>query len=43
MIKLLPVDGSWIGGVISASTARAGTMTLGNATISFFKPKLWFI
>lgn len=39
MIKLLPVAGTAIGGVISASTAWAGTMTLGKATISFFQRK----
>ena len=39
IIKLFPGIGSVIGGTICASTAGLGTYTLGQATISFFKPK----
>ena len=39
IIKLFPGIGSVVGGTICASTAGVGTYTLGQATISFFKPK----
>lgn len=39
LIKLFPGIGSVVGGTICASTAGVGTYTLGQATISFFKPK----
>lgn len=39
LVKLFPGIGSVVGGVICASTAGAGTLSLGYAAISFFKSK----